>query len=175
MDRNYWLFGILAGVRAVSFTAIKEPQGIPKDVSSGIMKCWIDYQGDGHTPSYYTAKELLEIKNLKIVVTGFVNMDNYKQIKTTGVPATWELDLEDGSSFGWGINQEKVTIVSNEEMDRLTKLMAFWDGKHYYTECIWEYTASQISEQFFDEFVPAKDRWFKSINHKSFAFAKRWL
>lgn len=169
LDRNYWLFGILAGVRSVSFTAIKEPRGIPDDASKGVLAAWDDYRGDGHTPSYYTLKELLDIKKTNIIVTGFVDLENYKEIKKKGFPKNWETHLENGSIFGFS-SSKTATVVSNEEMERLAKLMAFWDGKYYYTECIWQYPTNQISEQFFDVFIPELEKLDSNPENVRFVF-----
>jgi len=57
--RNYYLFSILAGVRGDE-EPIDYPRGIPEDCSSGYSYVTNQWDGDGHSHSYFTLKELLE-------------------------------------------------------------------------------------------------------------------
>ena len=56
-DRNYPLFGMLAGVRTHQYAPVAQPRGIPSDVSPEIYSQWIEF-GE-HTPSWLGLKELL--------------------------------------------------------------------------------------------------------------------
>ena len=58
--RNYYLFSILAGVRGDT-EPIDYPRGIPEDSSSGYSYITNQWEGDGHSHSYFTLKELLEV------------------------------------------------------------------------------------------------------------------
>jgi hypothetical protein len=59
LNRDYTLFGILAGVRDDSVTPISEPRGIPEDASS-VMKAWHESWGvDAHSASFVTLSELV--------------------------------------------------------------------------------------------------------------------
>lgn len=58
--RNYYLFSILAGVRGDE-EPIAYPRGIPEDCSSGYSYVTNQWYGDGHSHSYFTLKELLEV------------------------------------------------------------------------------------------------------------------
>lgn len=58
--RNYYLFSILAGVRGDD-EPIDYPRGIPEDCSSGYSYVTNQWDGDGHSHSYFTLKELLEV------------------------------------------------------------------------------------------------------------------
>lgn len=62
--RSYGMFSVLAGVRG-SAKPITPPKGIPEDVSSDISKNWEQWGSDGHTPSYYVLRELLEFNFLQ--------------------------------------------------------------------------------------------------------------
>ena len=61
-SRNYDLFALLANVRNYhGTTPIKNPIGLPSDVSDVVKQHSEDYGVDGHSHSYYTLTELLEI------------------------------------------------------------------------------------------------------------------
>jgi hypothetical protein len=59
--RNYKLFELLAGVRGYDENAISPPRGIPDDVSYGYRTIVDLWDSDGHSHSYYTLDELLDI------------------------------------------------------------------------------------------------------------------
>jgi hypothetical protein len=60
--RNYGLFGWLANVRNYSAVPpLSEPRGLPTDVSSQVRDEAEDWSGDGHTHSWLSAKELLDL------------------------------------------------------------------------------------------------------------------
>jgi hypothetical protein len=56
-DRDYLLFGFLAGVRD-STNQHFEPRGFPKDASKEVRDQFVAWNGDAHTPSYLTLEEL---------------------------------------------------------------------------------------------------------------------
>lgn len=59
-DRNYTLFGILAGVRWDDcLDGFGRPRGLPKDVSPQVKRLARQWDGDGHSHSYLTLTELL--------------------------------------------------------------------------------------------------------------------
>lgn len=68
--RNYYLFSVLAGVRDYNdnIKKLAEPKGIPEDASFGYKTVVKQWNGDGHSHSYFTLEELLNI-----------NWDEYKQ------------------------------------------------------------------------------------------------
>jgi hypothetical protein len=61
-DRNYYLFSILAdvrndgGVEPIGYT-----KGIPDDASSGYLYKCDQWDGDGHSHSFFTLEELLNV------------------------------------------------------------------------------------------------------------------
>ena len=73
--RNYELFGILAGVRDPNNDAIDDPRGLPEDVSSVTKKASDRWDGDGHSHSWLTLRELKEYQGLHPVVkrSGFIS------------------------------------------------------------------------------------------------------
>lgn len=59
--RNYSLFEKLAGVRSYDTgNAICDPKGIPEDASDAYIYVTEQWEGDGHSHSYFTLTELLE-------------------------------------------------------------------------------------------------------------------
>lgn len=59
IDRDYQLFGKMAGVRDRDETPIAEPRGIPDDAT---FTTKLDYAHDqGHTPSWLSSSEIHEI------------------------------------------------------------------------------------------------------------------
>jgi hypothetical protein len=61
-SRNYYLFSILADVRnSGDVEPISYPRGIPKDASTGYLYSVNRWDSDGHSHSYFTLEELLNI------------------------------------------------------------------------------------------------------------------
>ena len=58
--RNYYLFGVLAGVRGGG-PVISNPRGVPKDASYAYRNELEMWDCDAHSESYYTLQELLEV------------------------------------------------------------------------------------------------------------------
>ena len=57
--RNYSIFAFLAGVRNYDHcTPISEPKGLPDDISDEVKEKADDWDGDGHSHSFLTVKEL---------------------------------------------------------------------------------------------------------------------
>lgn len=64
-DRNYNLFGLLAGVRNREGTLTLTPRGMPFDVSPEVQAANESYGSDGHSHSYLY---LHELRNLRALV-----------------------------------------------------------------------------------------------------------
>ena len=84
-DRNYTLFGILAGVRNHSVEPIASPRGFPDDASF-VVRQLFEHYGSEHTPSWLTLKELAwynwtpvhnETKNFEAVIEELSNKCGY--------------------------------------------------------------------------------------------------
>lgn len=59
--RSYRMFGFLASVRDDDIRPIKEPTyKLPSDVSKGVFIEWKRWEGDGHSISFITLRELIE-------------------------------------------------------------------------------------------------------------------
>jgi hypothetical protein len=59
-ERNYRLFGLLAGVRADIPRSFEPKLEIPEDCSNEIYQIYKQWDTDAHTPSYLTLSELKE-------------------------------------------------------------------------------------------------------------------
>jgi len=59
-SRHYALFGVLAGVRYNDIKSFGKPKGIPDDVSYSVGKFWKAEEGDAHSASHLSVKELIE-------------------------------------------------------------------------------------------------------------------
>lgn len=60
-DRNYLLFATLADVRNYSNTAyISKPKEIPLDACKETIEEYNSWEGDAHSASYFTLKELMD-------------------------------------------------------------------------------------------------------------------
>jgi hypothetical protein len=57
-ERNYALFGVLAGVRCVDMPLIAPPRGLPDDVTAEVMSDAALIGSDGHTHSWVTLAEV---------------------------------------------------------------------------------------------------------------------
>lgn len=55
--RNYWFFGILAGVRSYE-EPIVDPKGFPEDASYIVRKAFESMGPDAHTPSWFDISEI---------------------------------------------------------------------------------------------------------------------
>ena len=90
--RNYELFGILAGVRNRNNDMIDDPRGLPEDVSEVTKKESDRWDGDGHSHSWLTLRELKEDQGLHPVVkrSGFISPEAAELLDAgEETPDTW--------------------------------------------------------------------------------------
>lgn len=57
-NRNYALFGVLAGVRSSEHPTICSPKGMPADASDAAKELNDHWNGDGHSHSWLTLREI---------------------------------------------------------------------------------------------------------------------
>lgn len=175
--RNYTLFSILADVRngrpdMSGWSAwlrdstkdeayddriepIDMPRGLPSDMSPEVRVESVGWEGDGHSYSWFTARELLEVPWEERLLThrGWVNPDDYYRFKRFNTPPeTWSLSVGGGS----------VKHVSNEQMDKLIEdgtVKTKWTGgdpnapyfgRGYYTMLEWTVTWASCLHDFKD-------------------------
>lgn len=102
-NRNYDLFAILANVRngrgfagcktGDGFVPISMPKGLPDDISYEVKEQAESWDGDGHSHSFLTVKELLAYnwKGQTTTKQGIVSEEGYKAWKESGnlYPFEW--------------------------------------------------------------------------------------
>jgi len=156
-DRNYDLFSILADVRngygfagvktGDGFIPISEPRGVPKDVGVDYAHWVNEWNGDGHSHSYHTVRQLVEYPHWESRVTkcGVVSENEYKVFKEKGYPESWCGDC----------SGRDIVKVTNREMDSII------DGstlrgvdKKYFTSVEWKDAYKNRIHGFFSESVP---------------------
>lgn len=107
LDRNYGLFGILAGVRAEGVTPIAPRRGLPANVSEGTK--YLSDRGDGHSGSWLTYDELVS----------FDWQGTFAEHRLLLRPEQYAAFKETGSGQGLREAPANDREISNEEMDRL--------------------------------------------------------
>ncbi len=139
-ERNYILFGLLAGVRCDDITPLSPPRGIPDDLSDDLL---IEYNEIGisdHSHSYYLLSELLKYKNDYTIMTGYVNIKNYLKYKKEGSPYDWSDYIP-----------YMCVEIPNDKMERIcNNLLSFLDDTKFITEIIWNFPNLKISEDFWN-------------------------
>lgn len=100
IDRNYSLFAILANVRnygGSGFNPIADPKGWPADASGPSNKLYERWDGDAHSASHLTLRELTEFDwEQTIPLSGFVDAIDYADMlyRNSNIP------IAHYSSFG---------------------------------------------------------------------------
>jgi hypothetical protein len=143
-DRNYSLFAILANVRngygfagvktGDGFVPISEPRGLPVDVSAQVKTSSDRWDGDGHSHSHLTLREILDADwNQKTVRCGYVRAEGYRDWRNRGKPSAWSGDVH-------GPNVRKVSV---DEMERICTtqeddddIICFIEWTEYYHELL---------------------------------------
>jgi hypothetical protein len=155
--RNYDLFAILADVRngrgfagvvtGEGFNPIDDPRGVPEDASAYVKEECERWDGDGHSHSYMTLRDLKEYDWDQVTThSGVVGEDEFKVWKLTGKPNGWSGGVSGGS----------VTHLSVEEMnDLLRGKYPRKADKSYYTEVSWVEAYHESVGYFYDKSIPA--------------------
>jgi hypothetical protein len=152
--RNYDLFAILANVRNGRGTAgcktgegynpISEPRGVPDDCDTRIKSDIDSWGGDGHSHSYFTARELLDFDwNQKTERCGYIQADAI-WVWENG----WDHFPHCGDAFGGSI--KKIPI---EELKRMVADKE--DTSHHYSYVRWSQYYHQTATELFKAIVIA--------------------
>lgn len=171
-DRNYDLFAILANVRngrgfagcytGEGFNPIADPRGIPDDVCEAVKFEYDAWDGDGHSHSYFTVKELLEYdwtqktkKSGWVSSVEFYNWMWFKRDKGEGP-----------DSYSGGIFGGKIEKISAEEMEvrikaiykpndhEESRLILKKEMCHVYCQISWEIQYSHECNWFWADTIP---------------------
>lgn len=161
LGRNYNLFAILADVRngrgfagvktGEGFNVIVEPRGIPVDASADYL--WeAEYQdGDGHSHSWLTLRELTGFDwEQTTALSGWVGPYGYREFKEKGSPSSW-CGLVSGRD---------IKLISNEEMDTYIQNTEPSKDKddfqaRVYTHVEWGVSYRECAGKFLKETLPA--------------------
>lgn len=114
-SRNYLLFSILAGVRNhLDIKPISPRRGVPWDASIDYLKEVNRLEGDGHSHSWFTLKEILDFPwdTATILGEAVVSDREYVRWRSTGYKG-------DPEKLCRGAYGPRSVIVSKDEMDDL--------------------------------------------------------
>lgn len=137
-DRNYALFTALAGVRDYSEGSPKlgAPKGLPADVCAVIRAEAKRWDGDGHSHSYWTLRELIDFqdKNKSIKHAGLVTATAAQQLDDEGIaPTMWCQGSNDKSMVHreWEEDCEVLAPLIEALNARMKDALHIWDDdKH---------------------------------------------
>jgi hypothetical protein len=165
--RNYNLFAILADVRngrgfagvktGEGYNPISMPKGVPDDASDTYQNQVEDWNGDGHSHSYFTLKELKVYDWDQTTVSyGVVSERYYKEIKETG---------ESPTSYSGGISGKNIEVVNEEVMDGiLSGTIERFEGIEYYVRMRWGVTYKEEAGLFYTDSIKALEELSESEN-----------
>jgi hypothetical protein len=109
-DRNYEVFGALAGVRGDG----PEPRGLPNDVTEIVLKASNQWGGDAHSHSYYS---LAEFKNI------IKNTRNTNYSKST-----FDAINEHKKKLELDLKSEKILLGQNINTKVEVRIVFFFDN-----------------------------------------------
>jgi hypothetical protein len=156
--RCYDLFAILADVRngrgfagcktGEGFDPISDPRGVPKDASPEYKAAVKDAEGDGHSHSYHTLKQLQDYpwKDKKVIHTKLVDLKTYERWK-----ASKELFPTCCCGDAWSTN---IIKLPEDEYPELKSNPEKYAGKEIYIQARWETTYYDSVEFFVDNIMP---------------------
>lgn len=133
--RNYDLFATLAGVRDYTEQVIpvSEPKGFPKDACGYVKEQKKIWDGDGHTHSWVTLKELKEYqnKNPKLKQTGLLSPQQLVEFDQNGkLPDSWcqGTNMEGFERRDWEHENESLIPLIEKLQTRMKDLMSYmWE------------------------------------------------
>lgn len=135
-ERDYSLFAALAGVRDYSpgTPKIDEPRGIPYDASKETKARCKWYEGDAHSSSVTTLKELYEFQenNKKIPHSGLITQDAADNLDNNGVtPSSWCQGSTDTSRVHreWESDGDVMGELIESIESQASKIAMIWSPK----------------------------------------------
>jgi hypothetical protein len=125
-DRNYEMFSMLASVRNYhNNPIISEPKGFPKDCCDFINKMKHFWEGDGHSHSFFTLKELKDFrkKNKVTNYAGLMDLENANLVDKGEMPNSWcqGTNRQDYVYREWFIEDDKLGVLVERLEKRLSE------------------------------------------------------
>lgn len=171
--RNYNLFAILADVRngrgfagiktGEGFNPISSPRGIPEDASTEYKESVAQWDGDGHSHSYFTVQELMKYDWTQVsCLQGWVDISNFEEFER------WKKrSMEGPNEYCGDVLGGKIQHITNDEMHaKVEKVKALKlygiefekalqkEGADCYTLVEWETPYYKAANQFLSEVMP---------------------
>lgn len=92
-SRNYDLFAILADVRnRQEVEPIAQPRGVPDDMSKEVRGEYERWEGDGHSHSHFTLKELIDARDsgkYSRTYSGLIGLEQREALDRGEFPTSW--------------------------------------------------------------------------------------
>lgn len=136
-DRNYSLFSTLAGVRDYSdkIIPVSEPKYLPEDISDFVNEHAKQWEGDAHTHSWLTLKEIRDYHNKghKLHYSGLISPEQIKQLDKEGItPDSW---CQGTNQIGyerreWSV-ENNVLLPLIEKLEKRTKEIFQYEWQEY--------------------------------------------
>lgn len=157
-SRNYDTFAILANVRnglgfagcdtGNGFNTIAEPKGLPEDASDFVKAESDRWDGDGHSHTWLTVKEILNF-DWKQVNTkrGVVSLGEYEDWIKSGRNAP--------HSYCGGVAGRSVISLSEEEYLKFKGADQLDSEKEYYLRIQWQQSYESAARYFLENTVPS--------------------
>lgn len=131
--RNYSLFAALANVRNDGYIEpISESRGLPGDVSKVVKEESDFWDGNGHSHSWLTAKELFIYKNKHPVTkhSGMLEPDTLKKFDNCGIPPThwceWT-NIEGAETREWYVAGSPIDYLVDVVKKKMAEVFYIWD------------------------------------------------
>jgi hypothetical protein len=99
-NRNYWFFGLLAGVRT-EYSYSFQPRGLPADASPETKACSVQWDGDAHTHSYLDMDELVQKRTALLLEGSDAHIANHIINLTEIINAFKGVDGDDHRIVFW--------------------------------------------------------------------------
>lgn len=166
IDRNYDLFSILANVRngygfagvktGEGFVPISEPKGVPCDASSKYLTKCLEWDGDGHSHSWLTLKEIKDFDWGQFTMKeGIISLGEYIELKDSDNKPT---------SWSGGISGNGIVVVDEEEADKIILNPELKNGNRIYVRYRWSILYSDHCAYFLERILPELENMGDSEN-----------
>lgn len=159
--RNYDLFAILADVRndknlpgvvtGDGFTPIASPKGMPSDASEMYRQLREDWEGVGHSDSFFTVSELIafEWQAQKTIKRSYFNEEDYRIYLQQG-----SVESIKDKTIG-GVGGSRIEVLNHRDMKSLISgKLERKKTSRYYAIIEWESTYKDTVPDLFNSVLP---------------------